>query len=88
VLPQDHRGFPHASSTIAGGALSLRLVKSTILTSAGTPERPNAMFMDLTLVATVNSHPAVLMVQSAQDRSADDIAGPLNAARNRGILVQ
>jgi hypothetical protein len=34
------------------------------------------------------SHPAILMVQSAQDRSADDIPGPLNAARDRGILVQ
>ena len=28
------------------------------------------------------------MVQSAQDRAADDIADPLNAARDRGILVQ
>ncbi|WP_334395231.1 3'-5' exonuclease [Bradyrhizobium sp. AZCC 2289] len=34
------------------------------------------------------SHPAILMVQSAQDRAADDIPGPLNAARDRGILVQ
>ena len=28
------------------------------------------------------------MVQSAQDRAADDIPSPLNAARDRGILVQ
>src|SRR5712672_2518061 len=28
------------------------------------------------------SHPAILMVQSAQDRAADDIPGPLNAARD------
>src|SRR5215469_15441057 len=34
------------------------------------------------------SHPAILMVQSAQDLAADDIPGPLNAARKRGILVQ
>jgi hypothetical protein len=34
------------------------------------------------------SHPAILMVQSAQDRAADEIPGPLNAARDRGILVQ
>jgi hypothetical protein len=34
------------------------------------------------------SHPAILMVQSAQDRAADDTPGPLNAARDRGILVQ
>ena len=34
------------------------------------------------------SHPAILMVQSAQDRAADDIPGPLNAAMDRGILVQ
>src|SRR5262245_14411146 len=34
------------------------------------------------------SHPAILMVQSAQDRAADDIPSPLNAARDRGILVQ
>ena len=34
------------------------------------------------------SHPAILMVHSAQDRAADDIPGPLNAARDRGILVQ
>ena len=34
------------------------------------------------------SHPAILMMQSAQDRAADDIPGPLDAARDRGILVQ
>jgi hypothetical protein len=34
------------------------------------------------------SRPAILMVQSAQDRVADDIPGPLDAARDRGILVQ
>jgi hypothetical protein len=34
------------------------------------------------------SHPAILMVQSTQDRVADDIPGPLNAARDRGIFVQ
>jgi hypothetical protein len=34
------------------------------------------------------SNPAILMVQSAQDRAADDIPGPLNAAMDRGILVQ
>ena len=34
------------------------------------------------------SHPAILMVQSTQDRAADDIPGPLNAARDRGIFVQ
>jgi hypothetical protein len=33
------------------------------------------------------SNPAILMVQSAQDRAADDIPGPLNAAMDRGILV-
>ena len=27
------------------------------------------------------------MVRSTQDRAADDIPGPLNAARDRGILV-
>jgi hypothetical protein len=34
------------------------------------------------------SNPAILMVQSAQDRAADDIPGPLNAAMDGGILVQ
>ena len=34
------------------------------------------------------SRPTILMVQSAQDRAADDIPGPLDAARDRGILVQ
>jgi hypothetical protein len=34
------------------------------------------------------SNPAILMVQSAQYRAADDIPGPLNAAMDRGILVQ
>src|SRR6476660_6301610 len=34
------------------------------------------------------SNPAILMVQSAQDRAADDIPGPVNAAMDRGILVQ
>jgi hypothetical protein len=31
------------------------------------------------------SHPAILMVQSAQDRASDDIPSPLNAARKRGM---
>ena len=34
------------------------------------------------------SNPAILMVQSAQDRAADDIPVPLNAAMDGGILVQ
>ena len=34
------------------------------------------------------SNPAILMVQSAQDRAAEDIPDPLNAAMDRGILVQ
>ena len=34
------------------------------------------------------SHPAILMVQSAQDRAAGDFPGPLNAAGDRSILVQ
>jgi hypothetical protein len=34
------------------------------------------------------SHPAILMVQSALDRAADNSSGPLGAARERGILVQ
>ena len=35
----------------------------------------------------MKSYPAILMVQSSQDRAADDSRGPLNAARDRGILV-
>ena len=42
----------------------------------------------LTGCAYRKSNPAILMVQSAQDRAADDIPGPLNAAMHRGILVQ
>jgi hypothetical protein len=34
------------------------------------------------------SHPAILMVKSAEDRAADDIPNPLDAARDWGILVQ
>src|ERR1700757_3765862 len=34
------------------------------------------------------SYPAILMVQSAQDRAADDLPNPLDAARDRGIIVQ
>jgi hypothetical protein len=33
------------------------------------------------------SHSAILMVQSAQDGAADDIPGPLNVTRDRGILI-
>jgi hypothetical protein len=32
------------------------------------------------------SHPAILMMRSAQDRAADDIADPVNAARDRASL--
>jgi hypothetical protein len=34
------------------------------------------------------SHPAVLMVQSAKDRAADDIPGPLNAVMNWASLFK
>jgi hypothetical protein len=44
--------------------------------------------LSLATCAYRKSHPAILMVQSAQDRAADEIPGPLNAARDRGILVQ
>jgi TRAP-type uncharacterized transport system substrate-binding protein len=53
-------------------------------TLRGAPPVPDD---DLTC-AYRKSHPAILMVQSAQDRAADEIPGPLNAARHRGILVQ
>jgi hypothetical protein len=33
-------------------------------------------------------NPGILMVETAQDRPANDIPGPLGAARDRGILVQ
>jgi hypothetical protein len=33
------------------------------------------------------SNPAILMVQSAQDRAADDIPGPLNAAMDGGTRL-
>jgi len=33
------------------------------------------------------SNPVILMVQSAEDRAADDIPSPLNATMDRGILV-
>jgi putative tryptophan/tyrosine transport system substrate-binding protein len=47
-----------------------------------------AVLMSVNTCAYRKSHPAILMVQSAQDRAANDIAGPFNAARDRGILVQ
>jgi hypothetical protein len=34
------------------------------------------------------SNPVILMMEAAQDRAADDIPGPLNAAMDRCILVQ
>ena len=46
---------------------------------AATPTKPGV---------PTESNPAILMVQSAQDRAADDIPGPLNAAMDGGILVQ
>ena len=51
-------------------------------------ERVNASFLAAGGCAYRKSHPAILMVQSAQDRAADDIPGRLNVARNRGILAQ
>jgi hypothetical protein len=34
------------------------------------------------------SNPGILMMETAQDRAADNSPGPLGAARERGILVQ
>ncbi len=34
------------------------------------------------------SYPAILMVQSAHDRAANDMPGPLDAERDRSILVE
>jgi hypothetical protein len=34
------------------------------------------------------ANPGILVVQSAKDRAADNIPGPLGAARDRGILAQ
>jgi hypothetical protein len=34
------------------------------------------------------SNPGTVMMETAQDRAADNIPGPLGAARDRGILVQ
>jgi hypothetical protein len=53
-----------------------------------TKRRKSAIYSNIYPCAYRKSHPAILMVQSAQDRAADDIPGPLNAARDRGILVQ
>jgi hypothetical protein len=54
--------------------------------SAGLAENQNSS--SSAACAYRKSHPAILMVQSAQDRAADEIPGPPNAARDRGILVQ
>jgi len=67
----------HRVIVVGGGAGGLELV--TRLGSLQTGRRA---------CAYRKSNPAILMVQSAQDRAADDIPGPLNAARGRGILVQ
>src|ERR1700756_351077 len=48
---------------------------------------PDHVVLEVGTCAYRKSHPAILMVQSAQDRAANDIAGPFNAARDRGILV-
>jgi len=50
--------------------------------------RSEATVCEVTRCAYRKSNPAILMVQSAQDRAADDIPGPLNAAMDGGILVQ
>jgi hypothetical protein len=42
---------------------------------------------DSTTCAYRKSNPAILMVQSAQDRAADDIPGPLNAAMDGGTRL-
>ena len=39
-------------------------------------------------VCTENSHPDVVVMESAQDLERFDAPGPLNRARNRRILVQ
>jgi hypothetical protein len=40
------------------------------------------------VVPTVNSHPAILMVQSAQDRTTDNASRVFGGARYRRVLVQ
>ena len=46
------------------------------------------VFIDETGCPYRKSNPGILMMESAQDRAADNIPGPLGAARDRRILVQ
>ena len=59
--------------------------------SEWTPQTMQLLGIDAASLPTCayrKSHPAILMMQSAQDRAADDIPGPFNAARYRRVLVQ
>ena len=88
---------PDIEITIAGG--TLRPLDRDIIGDAAVFLRLHGRFRHLrrrrhrsrwhpARCAYRKSNPAILMVQSAQDRAADDIPGPLNAAMDGGILVQ
>jgi transposase len=46
------------------------------------------VFIDETGCPYRKSNPGILMMETAEDRAADNIPGPLGAARDRRILVQ
>ena len=46
------------------------------------------VFIDETDCPYRKSNPGILMMETAEDRAADNIPGPLGAARDRRILVQ
>ena len=43
---------------------------------------------DFTPVCTENLNPDVVVMKSAKDEVGFDVSGPLNWARDRGILIQ
>jgi hypothetical protein len=87
IAVRDERGAKIFAAPITSTVRSLTSPLAAALT-IGSGLSDLARSRCFSTCAYRKSHPAILMVQSAQDRAADDIPGPLNAARDRGILVQ
>src|ERR1700730_16862794 len=95
---------PRDARALAQGRLSLLLALEVAPIGRATADRHEAMRVDPAdehgefalgrathsrrTCAYRKSHPAIVMMQAAQDRAADDIPGPFNAARYRRVLVQ
>ena len=88
-MDSSPRWCRHVDDEIFDYSPSRLFVKCEIMAARGPRTRfQDCGFSGLVAVPTVKSHPAMLMVQSTQNRAADDIPGPLKPRGNGTSLFR